>query len=68
MTKSKLSKDDLIEYAQLIAKKKSSRLTFRLTDEERQRYEALAVKHGVRPSAMIREKLLSTIFFKGVNE
>jgi hypothetical protein len=68
MRKSNLSKDELIEYAHLVNKRKNARFTFRLTDEERQRYEALAVKHGVRPSAMIREKLLSTIFFKGVNE
>lgn len=68
MARSKLSKDELIEYAQLIAKKKSSRLTFRLTEEERKRYEELAHLHGVTPSAMIRKKLLSTIFFKGVKE
>jgi len=67
MRQSHLTKAELIEFAQLSQKKKSSYIGIKLSDQELNRYKSLADKHGVGVSTFLRQQLLSnTYHFVGV--
>lgn len=69
MKTSNLKKAELIEFAQLSQKKKSSYIGIKLSDQELNRYKSLAEKHGIGVSTFLRQQLLgNTYHFKGIKE
>ena len=69
MNLSKLTKDQLLEYARLSQMRKTSQTTVKMSPIEKQKYTELAKELGVGISELTRQGMYKSLYhYKGIKE